>query len=77
MTISADETVELELKDYYEYKVFTGKLIKSQISQNQVKQLVSEFEKIDFYSLKSTFENEQINKDCPETSDDGVTLSFP
>lgn len=67
LTISADGTVELQLKEYKEQKIIVGTIIKSKISQEQVKQLVSEFEKIDFYSLKSTFDSPMNNQeDCPQ-----------
>ncbi|MGI8641614.1 MAG: DUF6438 domain-containing protein [Pyrinomonadaceae bacterium] len=74
LTIFADGIVELEPKDYNEYKIVTGKIIKSRISQEQLKQLISEFEKIDFYSLKSTFESKENSlDDCPEYGTDAVT----
>ena len=74
LTISADGTVELEPKEYKEHnKVVTGKIIKSQISQEQLKQLVLEFEKIDFYSLKSTTED-VYNDDCPQNATDDTTV---
>ncbi len=76
LTISADGTVELEPKDYKEHKVITSKIIKSKINQEQVKQLISEFEKIDFYSLKSTSERkENTQEDCPEYGTDDVTAT--
>lgn len=71
LTISADGTVELEPKGFsgeFKEKVITHKVIKSKISQEQLRQLISEFEKIDFYSLKSTFESPVKNTqdECPE-----------
>ncbi len=75
LTIFANGNVELEPKYYKENKILTGKIIKSRISKKQLKQLVSEFEKMDFYSLNSTFENKPNSReDCPQSGSDGVTV---
>lgn len=70
LTISADGTVGIEPRAYnneYKEKVVSGNIITSRISQEQLKQLISEFEKIDFYSLKNTFDDPSKNNrnDCP------------
>ncbi|MGI8883099.1 MAG: DUF6438 domain-containing protein [Pyrinomonadaceae bacterium] len=67
LTIFAEGKVKLEVKEYKEYKEVTNKIIKSKIKKEQVKQIISEFEKIDFYSIKSTFEDkENIRGECPQ-----------
>ncbi|MDQ4122238.1 MAG: hypothetical protein M3209_12430 [Acidobacteriota bacterium] len=76
--ISADGTVELEPKGFsgeFKEKVIIHKVIKSKISKEQLRQLISEFEKIDFYSLNSTFESPDKNSqsDCPELWFDSAT----
>jgi hypothetical protein len=72
LSISADGTVELEPIVYKneneQYKVISGKIIKSKISPNQLNQIIGEFEKVDYYSLKNTFESTSKNNqtDCPQ-----------
>lgn len=75
LTIFANGNVELEPKNVKEYKVLTGKTLKSRISKKQLKQLVSEFEKIDFYSLNSISEKGggADRGDCPQYGTDGAT----
>lgn len=66
LTISADGRVRLEPKEYGKEKILTGKVIESRISRKQLKQIASEFEKINFFSLKSTFENKENSAgECP------------
>ena len=69
LTISADGTVRIEPRAYNKYRngVIPGNVITSRISQEQLKQLISEFEKIDFYSLTNTFDDPSKNNqnDCP------------
>jgi len=71
LTISADGTVRIVPEDYSDerrQKVVSGPVITSRINQEQLKQLVSEFEKVDFFSLKNTFEDPSKNGpgDCPQ-----------
>jgi hypothetical protein len=74
LTISADGTVELEPREYKKYRIVAGKIIKSRITPEQLKQLVAEFEKADFSSFNSTFENTSNSEaDCPEYLADAVT----
>ncbi len=74
LTIFADGKVELEPREYGKEKIISGKIIKGQISQEQLKQIISEFEKIDFYSLKDTFENkENSREECPQSGTDAPT----
>src|SRR5688500_16460453 len=60
LTIFADGKVEIEPKEYKDNaaKIVSGEIIKSRINNEQLKELTAEFERIDFYSLKSTSENE-------------------
>ncbi|MEO6656079.1 MAG: DUF6438 domain-containing protein [Pyrinomonadaceae bacterium] len=68
--------VEIEPKNYVEYKLVIGQIIKTRISLEQVKQLIAEFQKIDFFVLKSTFENkENSREECPQYGSDGVTAT--
>jgi hypothetical protein len=74
LTIFANGNVELEPKNIKENKIVTGKTIKSRVSKKQLKQLVSKFEKIDFYSLNSISEKGGGNRgDCPQYGTDDVT----
>lgn len=76
LTIFADRKVELEPKEYNHNakKLVFGEVIKSRISEEQLKELIAEFEKIDFYSLKSTFENKENSLDvCPKYGTDSAT----
>jgi hypothetical protein len=78
LKIFGNGMVELESKGFsgeFKEKVITNKVIKSKISQEQLMQIISEFEKIDFYSLKSTSENHTNNSqnDCPEYWFDSAT----
>lgn len=75
LTIFADGKVELEPKEYKfnATKIVSGEVIKSRISKEQLKELIAEFEKIDFYSLKSTFENENETENCPSYGTDAPT----
>jgi len=81
LTISADGTVAIEPKSYnndYREKVVSGNIIRSRIGQEQLKQLISEFEKIDFYSFKNSFEDSSKNNrdDCPiQISDSQTTVT--
>jgi hypothetical protein len=71
MTIFADGVVELEPKYYKneneQSKLVTGEIIKSKITEDEVKELISEFEKIDFYSLKDKYDTGMDNSfdHCP------------
>lgn len=77
LTIFADGKVELEPRDYREREVLYGKIIESWITQGRLKQLLSEFEKIDFYSLNSTFENkENSREDCPHYGSDAASATI-
>jgi hypothetical protein len=74
LTISADGTVQLEPKQYTKTQIVSGKIIKSQISQQQLKQIISEFEKTNFYSLNRISENGPGSaRDCPQHGSDDVT----
>lgn len=76
LTIFDNGSVELEPKNYDDNKIVIGKTIKSQINSEQLTQLIAWFKKIDFYSLKSTFEDTQKNsrEDCPQYGTDGVNV---
>jgi hypothetical protein len=75
LSISANGKVQLEPKARREQQLIIGKIIKSRISRQQVKQLISEFEAMDFYSLNSTFEppGKHNPKDCPLRADDSTS----
>jgi hypothetical protein len=74
LTIFADRKVQLEPKEYCKEKILIGKIIESRISREQVKQIISEFEKIDFFSLKSTSENNGNSPgECPQYGTDAST----
>ena len=73
LAIFKDGSVELGPKDFVEYRIVVGKTIKNKISKKQIEMLVSEFKKIDFYSVNSTFENQPNREDCPSYGTDDVT----
>jgi hypothetical protein len=76
LSISSDGTLVLEPKSYdKENKMVAGEIIKGRISPEQMKKLIAEFERVDFYSLKSIFEN-QVNStgDCTEFWTDASTV---
>lgn len=69
LTISADGTIEFEPKSISDdYKLVSGKRIKSQISQDKLKQLISEFESIGYFSLENRYGSVDYKQDknCPE-----------
>jgi Domain of unknown function (DUF6438) len=74
LTISANGTVTFEPKYYNEkIEIVTGKAEKKQISEDQLKQLITEFEKIDYFSLKDDYGvtiSYRPSEDCPEWSTD-------
>lgn len=55
LTISADGTVTFEGRDY----VKTKGTFKSRISRKQLQQLISEFKKANYFSLKDKYESEE------------------
>lgn len=55
LTISADGTVTFEGRDY----VKTKGTIKSRISRKQLQQLISEFKKLNYFSLRDTYQSEE------------------
>jgi len=74
LTIFADGSVKMEPKDYREYKVVVGPIVKSQITLQKLNQLVSAFDKADFFRFISTFENKQNDQaDCPQYGTDDST----
>ena len=77
LAIFDNGTVELEPKNYVEYEIVIGQIIKTQIRQEQLEQLIAQFQKIDFFSSKSTFENRQNSReDCPQYGTDDVTAKM-
>jgi hypothetical protein len=69
--ISADGAVRFEPKAYtneHREKVVGGNIITGRISQEQLQQLIAEFEKINFYSLRDTSDDPRKNSkdDCPD-----------
>jgi hypothetical protein len=70
LTISANGRVTFVPKYYNEkIEVVTGKAGRKRISRNQVKQLISEFEKINYFSLKDDYGitiSYRPSEDCPE-----------
>src|SRR5688500_58629 len=52
-TIVADGTVIFEPKN--DWQVITDKIVKSKISNDQLSQIISEFEKINYFSLKKRY----------------------
>ncbi|HZS43525.1 MAG TPA: DUF6438 domain-containing protein [Blastocatellia bacterium] len=72
LTISADGTVTFDGRQYTKQKgVVTGK-----INQDHVKQLIAEFDKAKYFSLKDRYQTQ--NDGCPEVWTDApaVTTSF-
>ncbi|MDT4969537.1 MAG: hypothetical protein QOJ64_4274 [Acidobacteriota bacterium] len=70
VTISADGAVRFEPRAYnnkYREKVVGGNIITGRISQEQLQQLIAEFERINFYSLPDTSDDPRKNSkdDCP------------
>lgn len=55
LTISADGMVSFEGRDY----VKTKGTIKSRISRKQLQQLISEFKKLNYFSLRDTYQSEE------------------
>jgi hypothetical protein len=56
LTINGDGTVIYEGKDF----VKTGGRVETTISQDKVKQLISEFEKVDYFSLNDSYTERTI-----------------
>ena len=70
LTISANGKVTFEPKSIsQDYKLVTGKTLKGSITKDQLKQLISEFEKINFFSLKDGYGKSwdySPDENCPE-----------
>ena len=69
LTILADGKVEFEPKRMTKkYKLVSGKLITSQITQDKLKQLITEFESIGYFSLENIYGRSDFKEDknCPE-----------
>ena len=66
----ADGKVTFEPKSIsQDYKLVTGKTLKGSITKDQLKQLISEFEKINFFSLKDGYGKSwdySPDENCPE-----------
>src|SRR5262245_14891779 len=58
LTIAADGTVVFEGRVYVKQK---GTTIKSAISQEQLKQLIAEFERVKFFSLEDDYSNKRLS----------------
>jgi hypothetical protein len=79
LTIVADGTVIFEPKK--DWKVITDKIVKSKIDNERLSQIISEFEKIGYFSLKKQYGSSsklKRSKDCPEIWTDypSVDTSF-
>ena len=73
LTISADGTIVFEPREYINDETgeefFSGKYAKSKLSANQMNELLSEFEKINYFSLQKTYGQSwklKKSKTCPE-----------
>ena len=70
LTISANGKVTFEPKSIsQDYKLVSGKISKGSVTQEQLKQLISEFEKINFFSLKDRYGKSwdySADENCPE-----------
>jgi len=79
LTISVDGSVLFEPKE--DFTVVSDGVIKSRINKDQLVQIISEFEKIKFFSLKNTYGRSwklKSSKTCPEVRTDrsSAEISF-
>ncbi len=69
LTISAGGRVKFEHKFFdANDKVASRGIIKSNIDANKVKQLISEFKKMDYFSLGNKYNNYKDDKNCPQVT---------